>query len=171
MKRICIVINKGQVIRDVDAITFKRVDGVMSDQSDSVRNALSSDGEDVLDHKLLHRYMEGRDAEVRAKLAFCIIPEETDGDLVITNESLNEQPDFQFNLNAPDYFNKDSAMALGQKIHRYFVDGVAYDWYMRQGVPYSVGADDLDRMLTDIAVSLRKPFVKRPLQPFGPATK
>ena len=164
-----ITIYKKAVLADIDAQTFKRVDGVMSDQSDAVRNALSSDGEDVLDHKLLHRYMEGRDAEVRAKLAFCIIPEETDGDIVITNESLNEQPEFKFNLNVPDYFNKDTAMALMQKIHRYFVDGVAYDWYMRQGVPYSVGADDLGRMLTDIAVSLRKPFVKRPLQPFGPA--
>lgn len=168
MKKIYIVIKKDQVIGDIDAITFKRVDGVMSDQSDAVRNALSSDGEDVLDHKLLHRYMEGRDAALRAKLAFCIIPEE-ENDLVITNDSLSGDPEFSFNLNVPDYFNKDAGMALMQKIHKYFVDGTAYDWYMRQGVQYSVSAEDLDKMLTDIAVSLRKPFVKRPLQPFGPA--
>lgn len=168
MKRIHIIIKKDQVISDIDAITFKRVDGVMSDQSDAVRNALSSDEEDVLDNKLLHRYMEGRDAALRAKLAFCIIPEE-EIDLVITNDPLSDNPEFAFNIHVPDYFNKDMGMALAQKIHKYFVDGVAYDWYMRQGVSYSVSAADLDKMLTDIAVSLRKPFVKRPLQPFGPA--
>ena len=168
MKKIYIVIKKNQVISDIDAITFKRVDGVMSDQTDAVRNALSSDEEDVLDNKLMHRYMEGRDAALRAKLAFCLIPEE-ENDLVITNDPLSENPEFAFNLNVPDYFNKDAGMALVQKIHKYFVDGVAYDWYMRQGVPYSVSAADLDKMLTDIAVSLRKPFVNRPLQPFGPA--
>lgn len=167
MKRISISIIKAYVLHDIDSITYKRVDGVMSAESDSVRNALSSDSEEPLDECLLQRYMEGRDAQLRAKLSFCIARDK-DEDLNVTNAPLRDEESFDFVLDAPDHFGKDTVKALAQKIHKYFVDGCAYDWYTRQGVEYSVGYEELDQMLSEIAVSLRKPFVKRPLQPFGP---
>lgn len=168
MKRVTITINKQRVLECIDALTFKRVDGVMADQAEQVRNALSSDSTESLDKSLLHNYMEGRDAELRARLAFCLVSED-DECLSFSNDSLSEELSFVYELNAPDHYNKDTLKALTQKIHKYFIDGVAYDWYSRQGIAHSVGAVELDAMLTDIVVSLRKPFVRRPLQPFGPA--
>lgn len=167
MKKIKITIIKQNVLDAIDALSFKRVDGVLSGQTDQAKNALSSDSEEALDKALLNRYMEGRDGELRARLAFCINSED-DGELEVTNAPSTEAS-FVYSLNAPDHFNKEVLKALAEKINNFFIDATAYDWYSRQGVEYSVGPAELDRMLTDIAVSLRKPFVKRPLQPFGPA--
>lgn len=168
MKTATITIYKAYVLYDIDSLTFKRVDGEMSDQTDRVRNALSSDSEEELDKVMLHRYMEGRDATLRTKLAFCLVSDEADS-LEVDNNPSMDSPSFVYKLNVPDHFNAEIVKALSQKIHNYLVDGTAYDWYSRQGTAYAVGQTELDDMLKKIASSLRKSFVYRPLQPFGPA--
>ena len=167
MKRVNITIKKDRILSAIDALTYKRVDGILSDQSAQTKNALSSDSEEGLDKSLLHHFMEGRDAALRARLAYCIVPEENES-LDVSNDSLSNEDAFSFVLNAPDYFNRDVTKALVQKMHRYYVDGTAYDWYMRQGIEYSVSATELEDLISDIAASFRSPFVRRPLQPFGP---
>lgn len=167
MKRATITITKQSVLSDIDSITYKKVDGVLSGEGVQLKNAVSSDSEDSNDNYLLQRYMEGRDACLRGKLAFCLVPEENES-LEVTND-IEEDESFVFRLNVPDYFNRDIVKSLTKKIHRYFVDATLFDWYGKQGMDSGMSADDIEEQLTDIAVSLRKPFVKRPLQPFGPA--
>lgn len=167
MKKATITITKQLVLSDIDSITFKKVDGVLSGEGVQLKNAVSSDSEEALDRHLLHRYMEGRDSYLRGKLAFCLVPDEEES-LDMSN-AVAQDESFVFRLNVPDYFNRDIVKALTGKIHKYFVDATLFDWYAKQGMDSGISANDIEEQLTDIAVSLRKPFVKRPLQPFGPA--
>lgn len=166
-KRATITIRKQYVLADIDSLTYKRTDGVMSDQTDQFKNAVASDSEEELDKMLLHRFMEDRDAQIRARIAFCLVQDEVE-ELSATNDPRVSEPDFTYRINVPDHFTNDTVNALSRRIHQYLVDGSTYDWYSKQGLSYSVSSEQLDQMLTDIGVSLRKPFVKRPLQPFGP---
>lgn len=167
MKTASIKILKANVIKNIEALTYKRVDGVMSAQEAAVKNALATDVEEDLDRVLVSRFIEARDAELRSKLAFCIINDDEE-ELSATNDILDDDS-FDFRLKVSDRFNKDRLKALTQKIHQYYVEGATYDWYSRQGIDYSVGEGDLEKQLTSIAISLRETFVKKPLQPFGPA--
>lgn len=167
MKKATITITKQLVLSDIDAVTFKKVDGVLSGEGVQLKNAVSSDSEEGLDRHLLQRYMEGRDGYLRGKLAFCLIPEEAES-LDVSND-VEEGDAFVFRLNVPDYFSRDIVKSLTKKIHKYFVDATLFDWYGKQGLDSGMSANDIEEQMTDIAVSLRKPFVKRPLQPFGPA--
>ena len=168
MKKATVTINKNIVLKRVDELTYKRTDGVMSDQSLQLKNAITSDSEEALDKSLLNMFMEGRDGCLRGKLAFCLISEDNSDELTASNE-VDEGEDFTYRLNVPDHFNGDVVKALAQKINGYLIDAVAFDWYSKQGLTYSVNATELEEILADIAIMLRKPFVKRPLQPFGPA--
>lgn len=168
MKTATITIYKSYLLYDIDSLTFKRVDGVMSDQTDRVRNALSSDSEEELDKVMLHRYMEARDAALRTKLAFCLVNEDSDT-LEVDNNPMMEDPSFVYKISVPDRFTSETVKALSKKMHQYIVDGTAYDWYSRQGIAYAVGENELADMLRKISSSLRESFVSRPLQPFGPA--
>lgn len=168
MKTATITINKSYVLYDVDALTYKRADGVMSDQSDRLKNAISSDSEEELDRVMLYRYMDDKDANIKRKLAFCLVKGERDT-LSASNAPSMDKPAYVYTLNVPDTWDAEMVAALSTRIHQYIVDGTAYDWYSRQGLEFSVSASELEDRLTKIAASLRKPFVSRPLQPFGPA--
>lgn len=167
MKSASITIKKSLVLYDINALTYKRVDGVMSDQSDKVKNAISSDTEEELDKMLLHRMMEQRDGEIRRKLAFALKGESET--LTASNDINDAEPNFIYDLVVPDTFTSASLSALTQNIHRYLVDGCAYDWYRKQGVEYAVGESELEDLEAVIASSLRIGYIKKPLQPFGPA--
>lgn len=168
MKTATITINKSYVLYDVNSLTYKRVDGVMSDQSDRLKNAISSDSEEELDRIMLYRYMDDKDANLKRKLAFCLVKDEGK-ELAASNAPSTDKPAYEYKLNVPDTWDADMVAALSARIHQYIVDGTAYDWYSRQGLEFSVSASELEDRLTKLAASLRKPFVNRPLQPFGPA--
>ena len=161
-----ITIYKEAVLADIDAQTFKRVDGVLSTESDQVKNALSSDSTEDLDKHILHRHMETRDANIRARLAFCLGA--SDEILDVTNLLDIEEPTFVYTLTLPDNCDKSRLKSLAQKIHNYLVQGTLYDWYATQNMKGNVSETDLDKMETEIICMLRTSYVKRPLQPFGP---
>ena len=166
MKSATITINKDIVLKDIDAQTFKRADGALSGESDQLRNAVSSDSSENLDKNLLFRFMESRDADVRAKLAFCLT--EQDEVLSATNEIDIYDGEFVYLLSVPDTFNKQKLQILATRIHDYIVNGTLYDWYATQNMRAGVTLDELKEMENKISFMLRSSYVKRPLQPFGP---
>ena len=161
-----ITIYKKAVLASIDAQTFKRVDGVLSAESDQMKNALSSDSEENLDMHILHEHMEKRDADLRRRLTFCLVPDNEE--LSASNLPKVDTPTFVYNLTAPDTFDKQRLQSLAKKIHNYIVQGSLYDWYATQNMKGSVTATELEELESKIASMLRPSSVKRPLQPFGP---
>lgn len=166
MKSATITLYKNLLLADIDAATFKRVDGVLAAEADQVKNAVSSDSEEALDMNLLHRYMETRDAVLRNRLSFCLVSD--DEDLSVTNELEKDVESFDYSLNVPDTMTKPRLASLAKKMHNYIVQGVIVDWYAVQNMKGNVGPAELEDMETEITCMLRSSVVKRPLQPFGP---
>lgn len=161
-----ITIYKKAVLASIDAQTFKRVDGVLSAESDQMKNALSSDSEENLDKHILHEHMENRDANLRRRLTFCLVSD--DEDLSVSNLLEVDKPTFIYNLTVPDTFDKQRLQSLAKKMHNYIVQGSLYDWYATQNMKGNVTATELEDLESEIVSMLRPSSVKRPLQPFGP---
>lgn len=161
-----ITIYKKAVLASIDAQTFKRVDGVLSAESDQMKNALSSDSEENLDKHILHEHMEQRDANLRRRLTFCLVSD--DEDLSVSNLLEVDKPTFIYNLIVPDTFDKQRLQSLAKKMHNYMVQGSLYDWYATQNMKGNVSATELEDLESKIVSMLRPSCVKRPLQPFGP---
>lgn len=166
MKPATITIYKKAILADIDAQTFKRVDGVLSGESDQVKNALSSDSTERLDEHILHGHMENRDANIRKRLAFCL--DFYGEDLSVTNLLEIDVPTFEYKLSVPDIFDKQRLKILARMIHNYIVQGTLHDWYATQNMKGNVSAAELEDMESEIIGMLRRSFIKRPLQPFGP---
>lgn len=165
-KSAVITIYKNLVLADIDAQTFKRVDGILASEPDQVKNAVSSDSEEQLDSNILHRHMEKRDAMIRRKLAFCL--EVDDEVLEVDNLLEKDVPAFEYRLMVPDVFDKQRLKTVAQKLHEYLVQGSLCDWYATQNMKGNVGISELEDIETEIVCMLRSSYVKRPLQPFGP---
>jgi hypothetical protein len=161
-----ITIYKKAVLASIDAQTFKRVDGVLSAESDQMKNALSSDSEENLDKHILHEHMENRDANLRRRLTFCLVPDNEN--LSVSNLLEVDKPTFIYNLTVPDTFDKQRLQSLAKKMHNYMVQGSLYDWYATQNMKGNVSATELEDLESEIVSMLRPSSVKRPLQPFGP---
>lgn len=161
-----ITIYKKAVLADIDAQTFKRIDGVLAGESEQVKNALSSDSTEHLDEHILHGHMETRDANIRKRLTFCL--DFHDEDLSVNNLMEIDIPTFVYNLTVPEVFDKQRLKILARKIHNYIVQGTLHDWYSTQNMKGNVSAAELEDMESEIICMLRSSFVKRPLQPFGP---
>ena len=161
-----ITIYKKAVLASIDAQTFKRVDGVLSAESDQMKNALSSDSEENLDKHILHEHMENRDANLRRRLTFCLVPDNEN--LSVSNLLEVNTPTFVYDLSVPDTFDKQRLQSLAKKMHNYMVQGSLYDWYATQNMKGNVSATELEDLESKIVSMLRPSCVKRPLQPFGP---
>lgn len=166
MKPATITIYKKAVLAAIDAQTFKRVDGVLSGESEQVKNAVSSDSSESLDEHILHEHMETRDANIRKRLRFCL--DKDMEDLSVSNLMDVEVPTFDYKLQVPETFDKQRLKILARKMHDYMVQGVLYDWYSTQNMKGNVSASELGDMEDEIVSMLRSSYVKRPLQPFGP---
>lgn len=161
-----ITLYKTLVLASIDAQTFKRVDGVLSAESDQMKNALSSDSEENLDKHILHEHMEKRDANLRRRLTFCLVPD--DEELSVSNLLEVDTSTFEYILSVPDTFDKQRLQSLAKKMHNYMVQGSLYDWYATQNMKGNVSATELEDLEREIVSMLRPSCVKRPLQPFGP---
>lgn len=161
-----ITIYKKAVLADIDAQTFKRIDGVLAGESEQVKNALSSDSTEHLDEHILHGHMETRDANIRKRLTFCL--DFHDEDLSVNNLMEIYIPTFVYNLTVPEVFDKQRLKILAKKIHNYLVQGTLHDWYATQNMKGNVSQAELEDMEAEIVCMLRSSFVRRPLQPFGP---
>lgn len=166
MKSAKITLYKSLLTSDIDVQTFKRVDGVLSSETDQVKNALSSDSDDQLDAQILMRLIETRDAEIRARLAFCLKQDQNET-ISVTNE-IDASDKFEYDLVVPDTCDVQKIKAIAKKMHNYIVQGSLHDWYATQNLKGNVSAEELKDMEEEIACLLRPSFVKRPLQPFGP---
>lgn len=161
-----ITIYKKAVLADIDAQTFKRVDGILAGESEQMKNALSSDSSEHLDEHILHGHMETRDADIRKRLAFCL--DFYEEDLSVNNLLEIDVPTFEYKLSVPDAFDKQRLKILAKKIHNYLVQGTLHDWYATQNMNGNVSQTELEDMESEIVCMLRKSHVQRPLQPFGP---
>lgn len=165
-KEATITIVKDALFADIDAQTFKRVDGVLSAESEQMKNAISTDSEESLDRHILYRLMETRDAAIRQRLTFCLIPSD---EALTANNLLDERGlYFKYMLTVPENCDKQRLQSIARKIHNYLVQGTLYDWYATQNMKGNVGSAELEEMESSIVSMLRSSYVKRPLQPFGP---
>ena len=166
-----VAVLKSQVFRDIDLLTHKHVDGSVQ-QDNRVRNAVSSDFSEDVDGAVLARYVEFRDARLRAKVSFAL------ADLYqekATDRLTLDEGSYNYHFVVPEEFNDNLLRPIAEYIHRFLVYGALYDWYAqfenhsREAANYGAQADDLE---DEISSLLRGPSVApRPLQPFGPAQK
>lgn len=160
-----ITLHKEAILADIDALTFKRVDGVLSGESDQVKNAVSSDSSEDLDKYILARHIDTRDANLRERLTFCL--QDSDDELSADN-LIDSEDKLEYNLKVPDTFNGQRLKALARKMHNYILNGIICDWYAAQNMKGNLSEEQLEVMEDEIVAMLRTSFVKRPLQPFGP---
>lgn len=166
MKTAKITLFKQAILDDVNAVTFKRVDGVLAGESEQVKNALSSDSEEHLDKHILHGYMEARDANIRKRLTFCM--QKDLEELSASNMLEVDDPLLEYSLLVPESFDRQRLKVLARKMHIYIVQGILHDWYAMQNMKGNVSEEDLEDLEAEVVYLLRSSGVKRPLQPFGP---
>lgn len=168
MRTATITLYKAIIDKDIDSRTGKRVDASLDQASDRSQNAIASDATERLDGRLITRYRDLRDAQLRSRLRFCLV-KDTNTELVIDNV-VRMTPAYIYRLQVPDEFSQDDLYALSTKMNDYIIRGTLRDWYLNAGIPPVDDEDTLDELATDIASALRgKSYGRRPLQPFGPA--
>lgn len=160
-----IIIDIPTVHNEIDQATFRRSDAAYGDQSARFRNAVSSDSTEKLDGLVVRRLTDYRDADVRRKLAWCIIRTQA----VVAGNIPQYKDAYVYEMKLPLDFNDEMLGVVATKIDEYLVKGSLKGWYDECGV--DCPAYDLDGMLEDISSTLRGSHVRMPLQPFGPAYK
>lgn len=152
-----ITIHKSQVLYDMDAMTYKlsevAIDGDSGDK-------FSTDTEDRLDGTIVSQFIESREALLRKRLAFCLVPEEI---LEVDNMG-SLDADYVFNFILPQSFNDGDLRPAMKFMHDYIVRGALADWYTSLGTNYGIAfaqqAETDENMLLDI---FRVPgFVRHP---------
>ena len=168
MKTAVITLFKAIIDKDIDSRTAKRVDASLDQASDRSQNAVASDATERMDGRLITRYRDLRDAQLRARLRFCLV-KDTNTELRADNV-VRIDPAYIYRLNVGDDFSVDDLEALSTKMNDYIIRGTLHDWYLNAGLQPLDDDDTLDELLTDIASALRgKSYGRRPMQPFGPA--
>lgn len=162
MKEISVTINTDRLYKEIDAITFKRVDASMVEQPDRSQNAVSSDREEGLDKGVMNCYIQNREATLRLRLAFCLKADDTAS---VSNEI---RTSYEYTLVVPDTMPGVVAEGLVEKMHQYILRGTLHDWYTGHGVASPFSEEGLEYDLKGIVGVLRSGSVRRPLQPFGP---
>ena len=169
MKRATITLYKAIIDKKIDSMTGKRVDASLDQASDRSQNAVASDATERLDGRLITQYRDLRDAELRRRLRFCLVKEDTGGELRVDNVVV-ATPAYIYKLNVQDDFTADDLTAMSRMMEDYIIRGTLHDWYSGTGLNPSDNTDALDELADDIASSLRgKHYGRRPIQPFGPA--
>lgn len=167
MKTRLITMHKNEVHYDCEAHAYKLMDVIGTDIK--VKNAVAADSGDMLDGRMLSRYTDLRDAEVRKRLAFCL------ADYV--NEAVDDLPSnsdtYIYNVIVPDDFKDAALIPIKIYIHEFLVRGTLYDWYKGCGIGQNpVDPVEVDSYLDKAVGDLRgKSWVKAPMQPFGPRKK
>lgn len=164
-----VAVKKEAVYKDIDLLTHKHVDG--SDiPSPRISNARSSDTEEDVDGAVLARYVEFRDAQLRARIQFALSDKWQEE---ASSRITQEQECYVYHLSVAESFNDNALRPLAEYIHRFLVWGALYDWYaqfdQRQASVYGSQIENLEDEITGL---LQTPsIVKRPMQPFGPARR
>lgn len=164
MKTRKIILHKDEVLYDVEALAYKFTEA--TGLEGKAKNTLAADHQETTDGRLLSRMMDIRNAQLRKRLSFTLIPlmQET------ACNKPDEAKDFVFDLWLADKFDDTNLEVAKVYMHDYLVRGTLLDWYKKLGVQTAaVDAGEVMELEENIVSILRGPsYVKRPLQPFGP---
>ena len=164
MKTRKIILHKDQVLYDIEALAYKLTEATALEGK--AKNVLAADHNETTDGRLLARMMDSRNAQLRKRLRFALLPSSQN---VACNNPGTDQ-EYIFDLSLADGFNDNMLDPIKTYIHDYFVNGVLFDWYKRLGLQTgAIGAEEVTEIEENIVSALRTPsYTKRPLQPFGP---
>lgn len=170
---------KALIDQRIDAHTDKRNDATPGyseafEPNERVGNAVSSDTTEDMDGFIVSRYRDRWDARLRLALRYCLVEdeEETDGtdDFVVDNiPDYTQYYVYKFSFHWSK-FGKEKIRSVAKLMEDYIVRGTLYDWYTNVNLQPLDTEDSLDDLLDEIEGSFRgRSWVRRPLQPFGPA--
>lgn len=167
MKTKTIILHKNEVHYDCEAQAYKLMDVIGTDIK--VKNAVAADSGDVLDGRMLSRYTDLRDAEIRKNLAFCL----ADDIAADINNLPSNEPTYIYNICLPDDFKENVLLVVRTYLHEYLVRGTLYDWYKGCGIGQNpIDPQEVESLLDKAVADLRgKSWMKAPMQPFGPRKK
>lgn len=170
MKNVSIKIDKAPIRDYIDAVTYKRKEATMADANEGSKDALTSDSSDIADGYLIEEFSDRWDAELRTRLKFCLVDDESEEneDFVFNNMDTYEDS-YVYNLKVDDTFTRNDLKSVGKKIDTFIKRGTAYSWYEHAGIEPADNPQSLMMLADDIVFVLRgQPWGKRPAQPFGP---
>lgn len=164
MKTREIILHKDQLLYDVEGLAYKYAEA--NALEGKAKNTLAADHNETLDGRLLSRMIDSRDAQLRKRLRFALIPTTVDA----VNNKLEERKELVYTLSVADKFDDNLLDVVKVQMHEYVVRGALLDWYKRLGIQtIAVDAGEVLEIEESIVSSLRTPsYMKAPLQPFGP---
>lgn len=141
------------------------IDIINEDVSRYAARAYSEDGTSLYDGMKItsrdkgvqSRMLEERDARVRDILAFCL----TDG--------TDESDYLKYIIEVDEGMKSATRSSLSVTLRKYLTEGVLLDWYTRHGIPTILTPEGIEALETKLVCMVRQGYIKRPLQPFGPA--
>lgn len=141
------------------------IDIINEDVSRYAARAYSEDGTSLYDgikitsrdKGVQSRMLEERDARVRDILAFCLKDSEGEADSLLYDLELGEN------------VKSSTQTSLKVTLRKYLTEGVLFDWYVKHGIPTVLTQEGLEELETKLICMVRQGFIKKPLQPFGPA--
>lgn len=166
MKTRRIILHKDQVVYDIEGLAYKFAEATALEGK--AKNTLAADHNETLGGRLLSRMMDVRDAQLRKRMRFALVP--TSKEVSCDNPADNTE--YIYDLSLADKFDDNMLDVIKVQMHEYLVRGALLDWYKRLGVQsVAVDAGEVAELEDSIVSSLRTPsYMKAPMQPFGPRT-
>jgi hypothetical protein len=164
MKTRRIILHKDQVLYDIEGLAYKFTESTALEGK--AKNAVAADHNETLDGRLLSRMMDVRDAHLRKRVRFALIPTTKE----VACDTPSNTTTYEYNLSLSDQFDDNLLEVVKIQMHDYIVRGVLFDWYKRLGIQtFAIDAGEVMELEENIVSSLRTPsYMKAPLQPFGP---
>lgn len=162
-----IVIKKKEILNKVETLAYKRVESSLNDSAPETQSALQADSVESMDSIVLYSLLDSRDSEVRSKLLYCLVPEDS-RDMVVSNEPTLDD-EYVYKVQVPESFTRDQLVTACALINDYFIYATLHDWYIQHGAASTVDYNWLSSLLRKIASAFRFDSITKPLQPFGPA--
>lgn len=161
-----VVLIKENIYQEIDAVTYKYINA-QAPGTVQQQDALASDTEEHVDGAIITRLMEYRDAELRSLLT-SVMKAELVGE---ANNDLELESNFEYIMQLDLEFRDADLKPLATLMHQYIVWGCLCDWYLEHGAgqaaAYERKLKDLENKINSMVHPVA--FVKKPLQPFGPA--
>lgn len=167
MKERKITLHLEELGKQLDRLTYKYSKSAVADPL--AADEVASDVDDNLDGPIISRLFIAREAQVRRRLAFCLIEEEQ----VEVDNCSDLEGDIVFRMRLPESFTGSSLKVGCVYINDFIVKGALMDWYKEIGSPYADAlkpeVDVLESRIVDI---FRVPsVVPRGIAPYVPSYK
>ncbi len=159
-----IILHKDQVLYDIEGLAYKFTEATALEGK--AKNTVAADHNEILDGRLLSRMMDARDAQLRKRLRFALLPMSK----TVSCDNPDSSTEYIYNLELTDKFDDNLLDVIKVQAHEYLVRGVLLDWYKRLNIQsVAVDAGEVAGLEEGIVSMLRTPsYMKAPLQPFGP---